>query len=217
MPGGMGVNLVKQYRQAGLAERIPFLSAFTVDESTLPAQQDAAVGLFGGMTWAPNIDNAGEQGASSRPSRRSYGYVPGSYAMQAYDAAMLIDSALEGDRRQDRRQGRARAALRKADFKSLRGDFKFGANGYPDPGLLPGEGGEAAGRQVPDRDRREGLRRTTPTSTRRSARRRAELPSSRAGRVDRGIRRAWRAERCSLESGSPSSLLRRAFAHAELA
>src|SRR6201988_483183 len=46
MPGGMGVNLVKQYRQAGLADRIPVLSAFTVDESTLPAQQDAAVGMF---------------------------------------------------------------------------------------------------------------------------------------------------------------------------
>ena len=42
MPGGMGVNLVRQYRQAGLVERVPFLSAFTVDESTLPAQQDAA-------------------------------------------------------------------------------------------------------------------------------------------------------------------------------
>src|SRR5271154_2398783 len=39
MPGGMGVNLVKQYRQAGLADSIPVLSAFTVDESTLPAQQ----------------------------------------------------------------------------------------------------------------------------------------------------------------------------------
>src|SRR5437016_11474528 len=46
MPGGMGVSLVKQYRQAGLAEKIPVLSAFTVDESTLPAQQDAAVGMM---------------------------------------------------------------------------------------------------------------------------------------------------------------------------
>src|ERR671910_1375799 len=44
MPGGMGVNLVRQYGQAGLKERIPFLSPFTVDESTLPAQQDAAGG-----------------------------------------------------------------------------------------------------------------------------------------------------------------------------
>src|SRR5215813_2267867 len=47
MPGGLGVNLVKQYRQAGLADTIPVLSAFTVDESTLPAQQDAAIGMFG--------------------------------------------------------------------------------------------------------------------------------------------------------------------------
>src|SRR5437588_12630278 len=58
MPGGMGVNLVKQYRQAGLADSIPVLSAFTVDESTLPAQQDAAIGMFGGADWAPNLDTA---------------------------------------------------------------------------------------------------------------------------------------------------------------
>src|SRR5581483_532371 len=57
MPGGMGVSLVKQYRQAGLADQIPVLSAFTVDESTLPAQQDAAVGMFGGADWAPDLNN----------------------------------------------------------------------------------------------------------------------------------------------------------------
>src|SRR5689334_21266826 len=55
MPGGMGVNLVKQYKQAGAT--VPVLSAFTVDESTLPAQQDAAVGMYGGANWAPNLDN----------------------------------------------------------------------------------------------------------------------------------------------------------------
>ena len=32
LPGGMGVNFVKQFRQAGLADKITFLSAFTVDE-----------------------------------------------------------------------------------------------------------------------------------------------------------------------------------------
>src|SRR3569832_945977 len=58
MPGGMGVSLVKQYRQAGLAEKIPVLSAFTVDESTLPAQQDAAVGMFGGAHRAPAHNNS---------------------------------------------------------------------------------------------------------------------------------------------------------------
>src|SRR3989304_3879719 len=56
-PGGMGVNFVKQYAQAGLAGKIPFLSAFTVDETTLPATQNAALGLLGGSQWAPNLDN----------------------------------------------------------------------------------------------------------------------------------------------------------------
>src|SRR5438477_13146392 len=56
MPGGMGVNLVKQYTQAGLADSIPVLSAFTVDESTLPAQQDAAIGMFGGANWARSLE-----------------------------------------------------------------------------------------------------------------------------------------------------------------
>jgi len=61
MPGGMGVTLVKQYSQAGLADKIPVLSAFTVDESTLPAQQDAAVGMFGGSNWGAQPRQSPEQ------------------------------------------------------------------------------------------------------------------------------------------------------------
>ena len=130
MPGGMGVNLVKQYRAAGLADRIPFLSAFTVDESTLPAQQDAAVGLFGGMTWAPNLDTP-ENKRFVAAYEAAYGSVPGSYAMQAYDAALLIDSALKATRGDTTDKDALRAALRKADFRSLRGSFKFGVNNFP--------------------------------------------------------------------------------------
>ena len=129
MPGGMGVNLVKQYKQAGLTDRIPFLSAFTVDESTLPAQQDAAVGLFGGMTWAPNTDNPQNKKFVAE-YEKAYGQVPGSYAFQAYDAALLIDSALKAAGGTGNKDA-LRQALRKADFRSLRGDFKFAANGFP--------------------------------------------------------------------------------------
>jgi branched-chain amino acid transport system substrate-binding protein len=129
MPGGMGVNLVKQYRQAGL-DTIPFLSVFTVDESTLPAQQDAAVGFFSGMTWAPNTDTP-ENKAFVANFEKEYGYVPGSYAMQAYDAAQLIDSAVKavGGKLSDK--DALRAAIRKADFKSVRGAFRFNTNGFP--------------------------------------------------------------------------------------
>src|SRR5437868_12262748 len=81
LPGGVGVNFVKQFRQAGLAEEIKFLSAFTVDESTLPAQQDAALGFFGGSTWAPNLDNP-QNKAFVAAYEKEYGAVPGSYAFQ---------------------------------------------------------------------------------------------------------------------------------------
>ena len=130
LPGGMGVNFVKQFRQAGLADKIAFLSAFTVDEGTLPAQQDAALGFFGGSNWAPNLDNP-QNKAFVAAFEKEYNAVPGSYAFQAYDAAMLIDSALKATGGKTDNKEALRAALKKADFKSLRGAFKFNTNNYP--------------------------------------------------------------------------------------
>jgi branched-chain amino acid transport system substrate-binding protein len=130
LPGGMGVNFVKQYRQAGLADKIPFLSAFTVDESTLPAQQDAALGMFAGSNWAPNLDNP-QNKAFVDAYIKEYNAVPATYAFQAYDAAMLIDSAVRAVKGNLTDKDALRAALAKADFKSLRGAFKFNTNHYP--------------------------------------------------------------------------------------
>jgi branched-chain amino acid transport system substrate-binding protein len=130
LPGGMGVNFVKQYRQADLADKIPFLSAFTVDESTLPAQQDAALGMYGGSNWAPNLDNP-QNKAFVDAYLKAYNAVPASYAFQAYDAALLIDSAVSAVKGNLTDKDALRAALKKADFKSLRGAFKFNNNNYP--------------------------------------------------------------------------------------
>ena len=130
LPGGMGVNFVKQFRQAGLADKITFLSAFTVDESTLPAQQDAALGMLAGSNWAPNLDNP-QNKAFVDAYLKEYNAVPATYAFQAYDAAMLIDSAVKAVKGDLTNKDALRAALMKADFKSLRGGFKFNTNHYP--------------------------------------------------------------------------------------
>ena len=130
MPGGLGVALVKQFHQSGLAEHIPFLSAFTVDESTLPAEKDAALGLFGAMTWAPDMDNAANK-TFVGGYIAAYHAVPGSYAMQGYDAAQLIDSALKRTGGSTADKPKLRAALHEADFASPRGKFRFNTNGYP--------------------------------------------------------------------------------------
>lgn len=130
MPGGMGVNLVKQFRQAGLDKSVTFLSAFTVDETTLPGTKDDAVGLFSASQWTPDLDNAANT-AFVKAFETKYGYVPSLYASQAYDAAQLIDSAVKavkGDLSDKKALG---AALAKADFASVRGDFKFNTNHFP--------------------------------------------------------------------------------------
>ena len=130
MPGGLGVALVKQFRQSGLADSIPFLSAFTVDESTLPAEKDTALGLYGGMTWAPDMDDAANRKFVVE-FMAAYHYVPGSYAMQGYDAAQAIDAALRHTSGSTADKDKLRAAMRQADFASPRGSFRFNTNGYP--------------------------------------------------------------------------------------
>ncbi|MEM8812034.1 MAG: ABC transporter substrate-binding protein [Pseudomonadota bacterium] len=130
MPGGMGVRFVKQFRASGLADQMKFLSAFTVDEATLPAQQDAALGFFGATNWAPDLDLP-QSKAFVAAFEEKYGYIPGGFAMQAYDAALLIDSAVKavGGNLEDK--DAVRAALRAAEFQSLRGDFSFNNNHFP--------------------------------------------------------------------------------------
>ena len=130
LPGGMGVNFVKQFRQAGLANNVTFLSAFTVDESTLPAQQDAALGFFGGANWAPDLDNP-QNKRFVAAYEKEFGAVPATYAFQAYDAALLIDSAVRQVQGNVANREALRAAMMKAEFASLRGSFKFNTNHYP--------------------------------------------------------------------------------------
>lgn len=129
MPGGMGVNFVKQFRQAGL-ESIPFLSAFTVDESTLPAQGADALGFLAGSNWAPDLDTP-ETAEFTTAYIARYDRVPATFAMQAYDAAMLIDSAIRITDGNLEDRDALRAAMKQADFTSLRGDFSFGDNHFP--------------------------------------------------------------------------------------
>ena len=129
MPGGLGINLVRAYRQAGLAS-IPFLSTFTVDEATLPAHADAALGFFTSATWAPDFDNP-QSKRFVKDFEATYGYVPGNYAAQSYDAALLIDSAVRQVSGKLADKTALRHALEKANFTSLRGNFRFGLNHYP--------------------------------------------------------------------------------------
>ena len=130
MPGGMGVALVKAYAQSGLTGKIPLLSTFTFDEATLPAQQEAALGLIGSTSWSPSLDTP-QNRAFVQDFEARFGAVPSAYAMQGFDTAMLIESAVRKTFGDTKDRARLAQALRQADFTSLRGAFRFNRNGYP--------------------------------------------------------------------------------------
>jgi branched-chain amino acid transport system substrate-binding protein len=130
LPGGMGIQFVKQYAQAGLQEKIPHYSAFTADETTLPAIGEAASGNYEVGFWAPDLD-APRNKEFVAAFRQKYGYYPSYYAAQSFDAIAMIDHAVKavnGDIADT--QGMI-AALEKADFPSVRGTFKYNKNHFP--------------------------------------------------------------------------------------
>ena len=129
-PGGMGITYVKQYSQAGLIKEIPLFSAFTVDETTLKAQGDAALGTYGTAFWNPGLKNPVNERYVSGMEKK-YGYTPSTYGAQSYDAALMIDAAIKGVKGNLADKEGLRAAFRKADFKSVRGAFRYNHNNFP--------------------------------------------------------------------------------------
>ncbi|MBJ3775834.1 ABC transporter substrate-binding protein [Acuticoccus mangrovi] len=130
MPGGMGVALVKQFRQAGLADKVVFLSTFTVDEATMMATKDDALGLYGSAQWAANLPAEGNAEFVSS-FKETYGYQPALYAAQGFDMGLLILSAINAVDGDLSDKAAVRKAIAAADFKSIRGDFKFNTNQFP--------------------------------------------------------------------------------------
>jgi len=131
LPGGMGINFLKQYAQAGLNESIPvFGPAFSFDARILKAVGDAAVGVHNGSQWNFDLDNAANR-KFVEAFKAKYGRMPTLYASQGYDTANLIASALKATGGNPENMDAFRTALEKADFDSVRGNFRFGSNHHP--------------------------------------------------------------------------------------
>lgn len=131
LPGGMGINFIKQFSQAGLNKTIPvFGPAFSFDERLLGAVGAAALGVKNGSQWTHDLDvPANHQFVAA--FREAYGRTPTLYASQGYETARLIGSALKSVDGDVSKLDTLRSALRQADFESVRGDFAFAANQHP--------------------------------------------------------------------------------------
>lgn len=133
-PGKHGPAFIKQYQQSGLAGNVDLYTVFTVDSISLPRFQAAEMtGVLGStMTqfWAPDLDNAANKKFVDG-FKAKYGKYPSFYAAQSYDAVMYIKSAVEAVGGDMSNVDGLRAALSKADFDSLRGEFSMGPNHFP--------------------------------------------------------------------------------------
>ncbi len=129
-PGGAGIQFVTQYSQSGLKGQIPLYTAFTIDELSIPRLKDLAVGIPGAQQWVNDLPNeANKKYVADYVSK--YKTRPSFYGSQTYDAAALIDSGLKATKGDMSDKEALRKALEKADFKSVRGNFKFGPNHIP--------------------------------------------------------------------------------------
>ncbi|HWK94202.1 MAG TPA: ABC transporter substrate-binding protein [Pseudolabrys sp.] len=130
-PGAAGVQFLNQYAASGLKATMPLYTAFTIDELSLPLQKDNAIGVPGAQQWVHDLPNA-ENKKFVEDYRKKYpGLRPTYYGAQAYDAAQLINSAVVATKGNLSDKAAVQKAMEKADFKSLRGNFKFGNNHFP--------------------------------------------------------------------------------------
>jgi branched-chain amino acid transport system substrate-binding protein len=129
-PGGAGVQFVTQYAQSGLKGQIPLYTAFTIDDLSLPRLKDLAIGVAGAQEWVNDLPNDANKKFVA-DYKAKYKTTPSFYGAQTYDAASLLDSAVTAVKGDVADKEGLRKALEKADFKSVRGNFKFGNNHIP--------------------------------------------------------------------------------------
>jgi branched-chain amino acid transport system substrate-binding protein len=131
LPGGMGINFVKQFVAAGLSRDTQlFAPGFSADEDVIKAVGAPMLGMFNSSHWAHDMDNA-ENKRFVADFQKDYGRLPSLYASQGYDAALLIDAAVRDTKGKLDDKDAVRKALEAKRFKSVRGDFKFNSNHYP--------------------------------------------------------------------------------------
>jgi branched-chain amino acid transport system substrate-binding protein len=131
LPGGMGINFIKQFVASGMSRDIQLIvPLWGSDQDIIRAVGDPMLGLFSVGHWSIDFDNPANKKFVAE-FEKEYKRLPTGYAASGYDTAMLIDSAIRKVKGKIEDKNALRAAIRAADFKSVRGDFKFGRNQFP--------------------------------------------------------------------------------------
>src|SRR5947207_5999391 len=131
LPGGMGINFIKQFVAAGMSKDMQLVvPLWGSDQDIIRAVGEPMLGLFSLGHWSIDMDNAANKRFVAE-FEKEYKRLPTGYAASGYDTALLIDSAVRKVKGKVEDKDAVRNALRAADFQSVRGSFKFNRNQFP--------------------------------------------------------------------------------------
>ena len=130
-PGAAGVQFLNQYVQAGLKQQIPLYTDGTIDELSLPLQKENALGILGVQEWVNDLPNEENRRFVADYRKKHPGLRPSFYGAQAYDAVLLISSAVVAVKGDLTSKDAMKAEMERANFKSVRGSFRYGNNHIP--------------------------------------------------------------------------------------
>jgi branched-chain amino acid transport system substrate-binding protein len=129
-PGGPGIQFVTQYAQSGLKGQVPLYSGFTIDDLSLPRLKDLAVGNPSAMMWVSDLPNDTNKKFVA-DFKAKYKTIPSFYGADTYDSVALLNDAVTAVHGNLSDKEGMRKEMEKANFKSVRGGFKFGNNHLP--------------------------------------------------------------------------------------
>ena len=131
LPGGMGINFIKQFVGAGLSKDIQLITpGFGSDQDVIRGVGDTMLGIFDTSHWALDLDNATNRKFVAE-FEKEYKRLPAVFAAQGYDTALMIDAAVKSLKGRIEDKEALRRALKTAKFESTHGPFKLNTNQYP--------------------------------------------------------------------------------------
>jgi branched-chain amino acid transport system substrate-binding protein len=131
LTGGMGVDFVREYDAAGLKAEMPLAGSWlSFERPMLPAMAEAASDVPNIGPWSFDLDTPQNRRLVT-DFDAEYGRSATSWVAEGYDAGLLLDAALKTTNGRTSDADALRAALRRAEFPSVRGAFRFNSNHFP--------------------------------------------------------------------------------------
>lgn len=131
LTGGMGLAFVRDYAAAGLRADIPLIGQWTgFERPLLTAMADQSLDVLNIAPWSPDLDTPLNKRMLT-DFEMEYGRPATSWVAHGYDAALLLESAMRSTLGRTLDRDAVRHGLRRAEFASVRGGFRFDSNHMP--------------------------------------------------------------------------------------